>query len=96
MVPWDAALKTPEVSPSSVSLPASPDIAGYFFLNIDLIFYFCIYYKCKLQMKASTTQTITQRSIFPTAGLGLNSLWLICYIITACNRKASASTVLIL
>lgn len=39
-------------------------------------------------MKASTTQAITQKSIFPTAGLGLNSLWLICYIITACNRKS--------
>lgn len=96
VVPWDAALKTPEVSPSPLACMPAPAIPGYFFKNIDPIFYFCIYYKCKLQMKASTTQTITQRSIFPTAGLGLNSLWLICYIITACNRKASASTVLIL
>ena len=49
-------------------------------------FYSCIYCTRKLQMRASTTQVITQSSISPTAtGRRQNSLWLICYIITACD-----------
>lgn len=48
-------------------------------------------------MRASTTQVITQSSISPTAtGRGPNSLWLICYIITACDRGGRAVPMLIL
>lgn len=31
VVPWDAALKAPEVSPSPLACLPAPDIPGYFF-----------------------------------------------------------------
>lgn len=76
----DAVHKTHDFFPHPYAFPLVPFPCGWGL-------YFCIYCTHKLHMRASTTQVITQSSISPTAtGRGRNSLWLICYIITACDR----------